>query len=199
MLDWFGRLADSVYALGYPGVVVALVIEGLGLPFPGDAVMAFYGVAAAEHSLSFWGVVLASVAGYMIGTTTSYTVSYAFGGRMMEAVAQWPWFSQRSMRRTTNLLARYGPLLLIPGRFLPGVRSGSSYVAGLAKMEFQPFFIYTGVSAVIWCATWVGVGYWFGENLTAILQFASSSLAYLTGALLLCALAFLWWRYQRAR
>lgn len=198
MLDWFGHLTQTIFAIGYPGVIIALIVEGLGLPFPGDAVMAFYGIAAARGSLNFWGVLVFSVIGYMIGATTAYALSWRYGGRVLDRILDLPLFNQRSLRRTTSMIDRYGPLLLVPGRFLPGVRSVSSYVAGLAHMELQPFLVYTGIGVALWCAAWVSIGYWFGEHLKPILHFASSSLAYFTGAALLSLFIVLWWR-QRQR
>lgn len=198
MLDWFGQLAEHVLAIGYPGILLALVIEGLGLPFPGDAVMAFYGIAAARGNFPFLGVLFVSVIGYMIGAIIAFYLSRQFGGRLLDKVAELPLLNQRSMRRTTDLIDRYGPLLLVPGRFLPGVRSVSSYVAGALNMDLQPFLVYTGVGVSLWCAAWVSIGYWFGENLQPILHFAQHSLAYLTGTGLLTVLAVWLWKRQKS-
>ncbi|QQE78610.1 DedA family protein [Alicyclobacillus sp. SO9] len=199
MLDWFGHLAESVLAIGYPGILIALVVEGLGLPFPGDAVMAFYGIAAAKGNFPFLGVLIVSIIGYMIGAIAAFYLSRQFGSRLLDRIAQMPLLNQRSMRRTTDLMDRYGPLLLIPGRFLPGVRSVSSYVAGALNMDLQPFLVYTGVGVSLWCAAWVAVGYWFGENLDTVLHFAQHSLAYLTGAGLLAVFVVWLWKRQRSQ
>ena len=103
------------------------------------------------------------------------------------------------MNRTTALMERFGPWLLIPGRFLPGVRSVSSYVAGLGEMEFRSFLVYTMVGAILWCGTWVSVGYWFGEHLDTILHMAQSTLTWVTGAGIACLLLIWIWRRQLLR
>ncbi|MCL6454100.1 MAG: DedA family protein [Alicyclobacillus sp.] len=197
MLDWFGHLAEAVYAWGYTGIFAALIIEGLGLPFPGDAVMAFYGVAAASGQFHPIPLIAASVFGYMTAAVAAYVVSRRYGANWLDRLANARWFSARSMSRTSGLLSRYGPLLLIPGRFLPGVRSASSYVAGALRMEFGRFLVYTTVGVVAWCSLWVMVGYWCGEYLDGIFHTLQSSLTYVTGAALVVAVVV--WAVRRTR
>lgn len=197
MLHSFGQWADVVYTWGYIGIFVALIIEGLGLPFPGDAVMAFYGVAAAKEKFHVFPLITSSIIGYLIGALICYFLSYRFGSTLLERASFTSWFNQRSMTRTSTMLSRYGPVLLIPGRFLPGVRSVSSYVAGAVKMEFAPFLLYTLIGVIGWCSMWVLIGYWFGENLHAILQVAQSSLAYITGGCV--SVIAVVWVYRRRR
>jgi membrane protein DedA with SNARE-associated domain len=195
VLEWFGSIAGAVLTMGYVGVLIALVIEGLGLPFPGDVMMAFYGFAAARGDLHLAGVFLYSMIGYLIGTTMAYVVSRRYGREWLARAARRMLISERNMMRTTSLMERYGPWLLVPGRFLPGVRSVSSYVAGVGDMDFRDFLLYTGIGASLWCAVWISVGYWCGDHLDAVIHAVQSGLAYLTGAVLVGLLAF--WIYRR--
>lgn len=195
MLEWFGQMADQVLLFGYFGVYIALIVEGLGLPFPGDAVMAFYGFSAARGELHIGGILLFSILGYCTGTTIAYMLSRRFGREWLDRIANKLMFNRRSMLRTTGMIDRYGPWLLVPGRFLPGVRSVSSYVAGALDMDFRDFLLYTVIGATLWCAGWVGVGYWFGGHLAVVIDMIQSGLAYLTGAVLVTLLGF--WLYRR--
>lgn len=202
MLAWFGGLAQAIFQLGYPGVLVALTIEGTGLPFPGDAAMAFYGFGTAEGRLRWSLVLVVCVIGYMLGASIAYGVGRAFSstfhrGVGLQRIGRFLGISQRSMTRTTNLMERFGPVLLIVGRFLPGIRSVSSYAAGLTKMPFQPFFLYTFIGTVLWCSTWLGLGYLLEENVTRVLHFAQSSLAYVTIGLVIGVAIWLVWRRRQ--
>ncbi|WP_054967944.1 DedA family protein [Alicyclobacillus ferrooxydans] len=183
MLDWFGHGAEAVLSLGYLGTYLALVVEGLGLPFPGDAVMVLYGLAAANGKFQPGALILISVAGYLTGAVISYALSRYFGSVWLDRWRPSRMMNLRSFERTTSLLNKYGPMLLVPGRFLPGVRSVSSYVAGAVRMEFSPFFLYTGIGVIAWCAIWVLLGFWFGEHITAVMHTIQSYLLYITGGL----------------
>jgi membrane protein DedA with SNARE-associated domain len=198
LFDWFGWMADSVLSLGYVGVFLALVLEGLGLPFPGDVAMAFYGFAAARGDVHLGAVMGCSLVGYMTGSTIAYTVSRKFGGHWLDTMSHRMLLNQRSIMSTSGLIRRYGAWLLIPGRFLPGVRSVSSYVAGISRMDFQAFLLYTGIGAALWCAGWVALGFWCGEHLTAVLHGVQSSLAYVLAGVLVALVGFLWYR-RKAR
>ena len=168
MLKWFSQLTSVVFSLGYPGVVVALIIEGLGLPFPGDAVMAFYGFAAANGQFHVLGILIFSIIGYIIGSLMGYFASKQFGTTWAARSYNLPFISQSQIERTVQLIDKHGPWMLVVGRFLPGFRAVSPYVACFSRMDFEPFVVYTGIGAAIWCALWVFIGYWFGENLGAI-------------------------------
>lgn len=200
MLDWFGHGAEAIIALGYFGTYLALLIEGLGLPFPGDAVMALYGLAAANGKFHLGPLIFISIAGYLTGSLISYGVSRLFGSAYLEKWTSAHMMNFRSFERTTSMLNKYGPLLLVPGRFLPGVRSVSSYVAGAVRMEFPAFFLYTGIGVIAWCAGWILLGFWFGEHVTSILHTTQSYMLYLTGAAaVLMAGAWVWRRRIRTR
>ncbi|GGJ04119.1 alkaline phosphatase [Alicyclobacillus cellulosilyticus] len=196
MADWLGWMAEALISLGLGGVFVALVIEGLGLPFPGDAVMVFYGFEAARGQLSLPGVLAACLAGYLTGTCLAYGVSRRFGRPLGERLQRFILLDARSMTRAERLLDRYGAALLVPGRFLPGVRSASSYVAGLCGMSLRPFLAYTALGAWLWCGAWVFAGYWLGDHAAAVLKFSQTWLAYLTGIALVAATA-LWLLLRR--
>ncbi|MCL6594172.1 MAG: VTT domain-containing protein, partial [Alicyclobacillus sp.] len=107
------------------------------------------------------------------------------------------WLDGARLRRAAGRLLRYGPLLLVPGRFLPGWRAVSSYAAGAAHMDLRAFLVYTGMGAGLWCGAWLGVGYWFGENADWLLRTANTWLALLAAAGA-AAVAGLW-LYRRAR
>jgi membrane protein DedA with SNARE-associated domain len=195
MLDWFGQGAQAILALGYLGTYLALVIEGLGLPFPGDAVMALYGLAAANGRFHTGPLIFISIAGYLTGAVISYGLSRYVGAGWLDRWTSSHMMNYRSLLRTTSMLNKYGPLLLVPGRFLPGVRSVSSYVAGAVRMEFPAFFLYTGIGVIVWCAGWIFLGFWFGEHLDFILRTVQSYLLYVTGAAVVVAGVF--WLIRR--
>jgi membrane protein DedA with SNARE-associated domain len=179
MWEWFGNLTDIVLSLGYIGVYLALVVEGLGLPFPGDAVMGLYGVAAARGLFHPFPVGIVATLGYLTGSLLGYGLAKSYGAPWLGRITHWTLFHRGSMLRTTDMMDRYGPLLLVPGRFLPGIRSVSSYAAGLMGMAFGRFVIYTGMGIVLWVALWLSLGYWFGEHLQAILHWMQSSSGYI--------------------
>lgn len=202
LLAWFADLAKAVFSLGYPGMVIALFIEGSGMPFPGDAAMALYGFAAAKSQFSWLLVYVFCILGYMIGAVAAYAASRVIAvsvrGRIADyRVARFAGFSTRSLDRTTRLMDKYGPWMLIVGRFLPGVRSVCSYVAGLSRMRFGPFLLYTLIGSTIWCSAWITLGYVLEDNVKVVLETVRGSFVYVTIGLALAAMVYAFYRGRR--
>ncbi len=203
MLAWFGDLAKAVFSLGYPGMVIALFVEGSGMPFPGDAALALYGFAAAKSQFA-WPLVFAfCTLGYMVGAVAAYAssrmIASSVRGHIADyRVARFAGFSPRSFNRTTQLMHKYGPWMLILGRFLPGVRSVCSYVAGLTRMRFGPFLLYTLVGSTIWCGTWIALGYILEDNVKLVLGAARGSMVYVTIGVALAAIVYAFYRGRRS-
>jgi len=196
LLTWFGQLSDKLIALGYPGMFWALVIEGVGIPFPGDAALTFYGFAAAEGRFKLFLVIPICSAGYVAGTCLAYTISRSLGRSFVDTLSRWHLFRSDGLRRTTELLDNYAAALLILGRFLPGLRSLSAYVAGVGKMAFPTFLLYTIFGSLLWCSTWILLGYWLGDNIQTFMREAQKILMY-AAILAVCIGLPIWLHHRR--
>lgn len=198
VLTWFGELSDKLIALGYPAMFLGLVLEGMGIPFPGEAALTFFGFAAAEHRFTLWLVVLLCSAGYLTGACTAYALSRGFGQSFTDGLLHIRLVSPAGMARTAHLLDKYGAFLLIPGRFLPGIRSLSAYVAGLGNMAFVTFLMYTICGSILWCTTWILLGFWLGDNIQTFMQDAQTFLLH-AGIVTICVAPPLFWIHRRYR
>lgn len=192
---WLQSLSAIMMTLGYPGVFGAMVLEGLGLPFPGDAFLAFYGYAIAQHDMNGIAVLCIGTLGYFAGVSIIYWLTRTFGNVILTPLYRYRVLSQTRMERTANMMDKYSAAILIPGRFLPGVRSLSTYACALAKMPYSVFSFYTLVGGLLWCGMWIGFGYWFGENMHTLLRHIQTTLMWTTVAVVFAAL--LMWVLRR--
>jgi membrane protein DedA with SNARE-associated domain len=195
LMMWLQQISNIIVALGYPGVFVAMVLEGLGLPFPGDAFLAFYGYAISEGDMNGLAVLSIGTLGYLAGVSIIFWLTCQFGSVILKPFYRLHILNAGRMNHTIELMNKYGALLLIPGRFLPGIRSLSTYAAAFGKLPYSTFTFYTLVSAIFWCGMWIGLGFWFGENVQTLLQHVQSILLWLTVGV--CAVAVLFWLYRR--
>ncbi len=195
ILDLLGAIAQALLSLGYPGILIATIIEGIGIPFPGDAFLVFYGFAAAEEKMSFGAVWIISIAGYLIGTTIVYLLSRHLGDKLLLYLGKFSMMNQRNVRHATGMMNRYSLWILAPGRLLPGVRAIGSYAAGISHIDLSRFLIYTSIGAAMWSLLWISLGYWFGENMNFIIHTVQTSFVYITLGLLAIALGF--WLIRR--
>jgi membrane protein DedA with SNARE-associated domain len=177
---------EIVYQLGYPGIILAMVLEGLGVPFPGDVVMACYGFLAANGHFSFASVYLASVLGCWIGSWFSFYIGKRFGMNFLHKFGRYAFLKKSHINRSQELSRKHAILILILGRFLPGVRTVSSYIAGIGNMDWAEFIIYSLIGFCMWCFTWVGIGFWVGDHWQEIVEMIHSYLLYLLVAGIIC-------------
>lgn len=174
-----------VNSAGYPGMGAAMVLEGLGVPFPGDAVMAFYGFMGSFGHFSYPQSVAWCSAGCWAGSLVSFAVGRRFGLPFLHRFGRLLFLQPKHIRFTERLSARYGIWVLVIGRFLPGVRTLSSYFAGIGGMPWRTFIVMSFAGFCLWCAAWLGLGWWLGQN--AMLLISKINQILLTCTVLACA------------
>jgi len=166
------HVSQFLMGIGYVGIWIALFIEGLGIPFPGDAFLLFYGFSASTGNMSLVGVLLCAATGYVTGTSIAFVAATSLESRFFGSLSKWRIVPANKLERVTKLVRSHGALILIPGKFLPGVRSLSPYAAGLSRMAFRRFVVYTIVGSILWCTLFTLAGYFFGESVHELLHAA---------------------------
>jgi membrane protein DedA with SNARE-associated domain len=174
-----------VYAAGYPGVTAAMCLEGLGVPFPGDAVMAFYGFLAAQGHFSFFTLWIAASFGCFLGSLFAFWIGRRYGLPFLLRFGRLALVRAEQIRQTERFSRRYGIHILLVGRFLPGVRTLSSYFAAIGGMSWPRFLCYSLLGFLAWCFLWVGLGYYLGEHWRELAQMINRFLLWLTAGLIL--------------
>lgn len=167
--DWFNAayLFQVVWDhMNYFYVFLFMTIESSFIPFPSEIVVppAAY-IAATEGSMSVWGVGLASTAGALCGSVINYFLAlwlgrplvYAFAGsRLGSALMVTP----EKVDKAEKYFDKHGGISTFIGRLIPVIRQLISIPAGLSRMNFAKFCLFTAAGAAIWNAVlcWLG---WF--------------------------------------
>lgn len=195
-------LAEGEGPLGYLVLVLSSMIEYIAPPFPGDTV-ALFGIFLAASA--GWSVVLVYMA-LNFGAIAGGMLAYAFGRVMADPARRPRWLrGPRAERAITTIIARYrkhGVAYLTINRFVPALRAFFFVGAGMAGLSPFPVAFYGGVSAFLWNAILLGVGFAVGANFEVMLELVG---AYSKGALVILALVFValgmraLWRRHRAR
>ncbi|NGQ94461.1 DedA family protein [Brevibacillus sp. SYP-B805] len=150
--------------LGGIGVFVSLSIEGAGLPFPGDVMLAFFGYLSSRGQLSLPAVILIATLGSSLGSIIPFALGRRYGFFLLRRYARYLLISSRSMEQTVRLSNRYGVLVLLLGRLFPGIRALSSYIAGIGLLPWPVFLLCSTLGFALFCIFWTLIGYLLGEN-----------------------------------
>jgi membrane protein DedA with SNARE-associated domain len=160
--------ASIVDAIGYPSAGIGILIESAGIPFPGEALLlaAAAWAAARHHSLVL--VILFGFLGATAGADLGYYLGYKGGRPFVERFGSIFRIRPEHIARSEMFFARHGDKAVLGSRFILGLRTWGSMLAGMARMPFWRFQIFSALGALGW-ATAIGVaGYLLGDNLALI-------------------------------
>lgn len=153
---------------GYLGIMLLMCLETVFPPIPSELIMTLGGFEVAEGRLGLVGVIAAGTAGAMAGNIFWYWVAVVIGiDRFRPLVRRWGrWItlSVRDLDRGHDWFETHGGPVVLFGRMLPTLRSLVSVPAGLMRMTFRRFVIYSTIGTAGWSAMLATAGYKLGES-----------------------------------
>ncbi len=160
-MNWAG----IVDALGYPSAGLGILIESAGIPFPGETLLlaAAAWAAARHHSLAL--VILFGFAGATVGADLGYWLGYRGGRPFIERFGSAFRIHPEHIARSELFFARHGDKAILAARFILGLRTWASMLAGMARMPFWRFQAFSMLGALAWAAAIGTAGYLLGSNL----------------------------------
>ena len=162
------HLSDLVarHGIGIYAILFAIVFAETGFvvtPFlPGDSLLFAAGALAAVGSMNPWILIAVLTAAAILGNTSNYWIGRWIGPR----VFHWEnsrWFNRRALDEAHAFYEKYGPLAITIARFLPIVRTFAPFVAGVAAMSHATFQLFSIAGGVVWVASFIALGYFFGN------------------------------------
>ena len=158
-----GLITGAISALGYGGVALLMAVESACIPLPSEIIMPFSGYLVSTGRFDLWLVATAGAVGCNLGSTLAWLVG-AWGGR--PAVDRWGRYillDQGAVDAAERYFHTYGGVTVFVGRLLPVVRTFISLPAGVARMPFWKFQLYTFLGSWPWCLALAWVGLKLGE------------------------------------
>jgi len=159
---------QTISALNYFGVIFLMALESACIPIPSEVIMPFSGFLVFEGKFSFWLVVFWGTMGNLIGSAIAYFIGFYGGRPLVEKYGKYILLSHSDLELAERWFQKYGSLSIFFSRILPVARTFISFPAGVAKMNFFKFSVYTTVGSAIWSVFLTYVGFFGGENWSKI-------------------------------
>ena len=157
-------IITAISTLGYAGIAAMMAIESACIPLPSEIIMPFSGYLVLEGRFTLFGASLAGAIGCVIGSVVAY-IAGRYGGRaFIWKYGKYILISHHDVEMADRWFTRYGQAVVFFSRLLPVIRTFISLPAGIAKMPFIPFIIYTFAGSLPWCYLLAYVGYRMGEK-----------------------------------
>ena len=154
----------TISQFGYTGILVTMAIESACIPLPSEIIMPFSGYLVSTGQFSMLGVTLAGAVGNVVGSVAAYYVGVWGGRPFVERYGPYLLISHRDLEIADRWFAKYGEAAVFISRMLPVVRTFISLPAGIAKMHFPRFVLFTFVGALPWCYLLAYIGVKMGER-----------------------------------
>ena len=165
----FLDVITQVYdALGWPGVVFLMAVESAAIPFPSELIMPLAGwLLIQAKGDSAWFVALAGfygALGNLLGSWVAYWISWRGGRPLLLKYGKYVLITREEIDRAEVWFNKYGDWIVFFSRLLPVVRTFISIPAGIARMNFWKFSIFTFLGSFPWSLGLAYGGFVLGEN-----------------------------------
>lgn len=181
---------------GYLGVGLAMAIESCLIPLPSEIIMPFSGYLVSTGRFTLLGITLAGGIGNLIGSIPPYILGYMGHEKVVRKFVRkygkWILLSEHELDKTEKMFKKRGNIIVFAARLLPGIRTVISLPAGIARMPFVPFAIYTITGSLIWSLFLGYIGLVLGENWDTLGTYFHK-LDFLIIIIILTAIAFYIW------
>ena len=163
LIAWY---LGALKTIGYPVVVLLMAIESSIMPVPSELVIppAAHWAHTGRIPLSLTGIIIAGTIGSWLGATVMYWAARVAGRPLAIRYGRYLMISAAKIEGAERWAAHYGSLGIFISRLLPVVRHLIGIPAGIVRMNYRTFSIYTLLGSGIWCAVLCYVGIKMGED-----------------------------------
>ncbi|MCU4580272.1 DedA family protein [Acinetobacter gyllenbergii] len=184
--------------LGYLGIAFLMFLDNVFPPIPSEIIMPSAGYTASKGELTLIGVIIAGSAGSILAAMLLYWVGRKVPQQQLfhfiERYGKYLRIQVKDLEKALTWFNKHGHRIVFFGRMIPAVRSLISIPAGMSRMPFGKFMLYSSAGTVIWTSFLAYLGYHFSEN-QALMIVILQRVSYLILAIVI--LYLLWWAIKK--
>lgn len=184
-------IVTVVGKLGYAGIVVMMALESSFVPFPSEVVIPPAGYLTVKGDMNIVLVIVAGIFGSVLGASINYFIAYRYGRKFLDRYGKYLLMTPERLAYMDNYFAKHGEITTFIGRLIPVVRQYISFPAGLAKMSFAKFALYTGLGAGIWVVVLAMVGRLVGNNIELVKEYTHTILLVLLPMMIIVVVVYI--------
>jgi membrane protein DedA with SNARE-associated domain len=155
---------NAIDSLGLPGVFLLMLLESACIPIPSEATMLFTGFNVSKGHYTLLEAVAVGVAGNLVGSWVAYAVGYYGRVDILEKYGGKVGIRMHHLQAADRWFERHGDATVFFTRMLPIIRTFISLPAGVARMPFWRFTVFTVAGCVPWVLLLTFIGKEAGDN-----------------------------------
>jgi membrane protein DedA with SNARE-associated domain len=186
---------------GYPLIVLLMAIESSIVPLPSELIIPPAAHLAYTHqaSLGIVGIVLAGTLGSWLGASIMYWVSRWAGRPLVLRYGRFVFISPEKVQGAERWAAHYGSMGIFISRLLPVVRHLIGIPAGIVRMDFRLYSLYTILGSAVWCSVLCYVGIKMGQDQELMRGQAHRLSVWIGGAMLVLGGMYYFFVYRQMK
>jgi len=155
---------NLISSFGYIGLGLGMLMEFIGLPFPGEIALGFAGFMVWRGVLEFTPTLVAALGFSWLGSMLAYFLGASLGRPFVLKYGKYGGLDEEKMEKVEEWFSSRRVVVLIFGRFISGVRPLSAYVAGMAGMPWLSFSVLSFIGTALWSTTFLSAGMFLGAK-----------------------------------
>jgi membrane protein DedA with SNARE-associated domain len=158
--------ADALSTYGYGAVALAVGIESVGVPFPGETTLLAAAIyAATSHRLDITLVVAAASLGAILGDNIGFWLGRELGFRVLLRFGNRIRMTPARIKLGQYLFQRYGAEVVFFGRFVALLRALAAFLAGANEMTWTRFLFFNAAGGIVWASLYGFGAYFLGRGM----------------------------------
>lgn len=161
-------MISILQTIGYLGVWTALFCEGaflFGIFLPGDSLLFPIGILAGQDVFNLWIMLPGCFIMAFLGNLVGYEIGKRWGPWIMTTRYGKKFIKEEHVAKCGTFFEKYGPFTVVIARFIHFARTLVPFIAGMTRMNYPLFVIYSAVGALLWAVGIPLAGYAIGSAL----------------------------------
>jgi membrane protein DedA with SNARE-associated domain len=167
----FQLLSTFFARYGYWVVFFGVMLENIGVPVPGETVLLFAGFLAFQGKIHILPAILTAIAGATVGAGLGYLLGWYGGTPLVNRLLRRFPSLQNRYNDSQKIFRKHGQWAVFAARFVTGLRVFAGVLAGVLRMPFSTFMLFSFTGAVCWALVIGYVGFVFGSSWDKLVHF----------------------------
>ena len=172
MQNW---IIETMESFGYLGIFLLIALENLFPPIPSEVILTFGGFMTTTSTLTKTGVIFFSTLGSVFGAILLFGIGTLLDVQKLEKIVD-KWghilrLTKKDIHKANEWFTKYGVWTVFFCRLIPLIRSLISIPAGMSRMNFWIFLLFTTLGSLIWNTILVTVGASVGSSWEKIVSY----------------------------
>lgn len=154
---------------GYLAVALFVMVESLGIPFPGETMVITASLyAGATHHLVVWLIWLTAAAGAIVGDNIGFAIGRFGGYALLRRHGSKIRLDEAKLKVGRLIFDRHGGKVVFFGRFVSILRTYAAFLAGTNQMTYVRFLLFNAAGGIVWAGIYAVAFYYAGSALSGV-------------------------------